>query len=135
MLTFVKLTKILQLPNDCKLFRKLKSYKSKIQTKQHLMNFGLDINLICLILKYLDARLMHFIHKEMRWKLNTHSIYCIFFGYNDKSKAYQLLTTNRPQILTSRDIIFHETHMNSTYNFIQQDDEIEKDSLLDANLF
>ncbi len=76
-----------------------------------------------------------FIHKEMRWKLDTHSIYCIFLGYNDKSKAYRLMTTNGPQILTSRHIIFYETHMKSTYNFIQQDDEFFFKSLLDANLF
>jgi hypothetical protein len=67
---------------------------------------------------------------------SKYTFYLLYvLGYNDKSKAYQLMTTNGPQILTSRDIIFYETHIKSTYNFIQQDDEIEKDSLLDANLF
>jgi hypothetical protein len=85
--------------------------------------------------KIFGCKAYAFIHKETRWKLDTHFIYCIFLSYNDKSKAYRLMITNGPQNLTSKNIIFDETHMKSTYNFIQQDDKMEKDSLLDANLF
>jgi hypothetical protein len=49
--------------------------------------------------------------------------------------AYQLMTTSGHQILTSRDIIFYETHIKFTQNFIQQDDKVEQDSLFDVNLF
>jgi hypothetical protein len=45
------------------------------------------------------------------------------------------MTTNGRQNITSRDIIFYETHINFTQNFIQQDDEVEEDSLFDVNLF
>ncbi len=44
------------------------------------------------------------------------------------------MTTSGCQILTSRDIIFYETHIKFTQNFIQQDDEVEEDSPFDANL-
>ncbi len=45
------------------------------------------------------------------------------------------MTTSGHQILTSRDIIFYETHIKFTQNFIQQDDKVEEDSLFNANLF
>jgi hypothetical protein len=44
------------------------------------------------------------------------------------------MTKSGHQILTLRDIIFCETHINFTQNFIQQD-EVEEDSLFDANFF
>jgi hypothetical protein len=71
-----------------------------------------------------------FIHKETRWKLDTHSIQCIFLGYSEESKAYKLMTTSGEQVLIVRDIIFYETHKKSTHNFIQQNDDIEKDPYL-----
>jgi len=76
-----------------------------------------------------------FIHKETRWKLDTHSIYCIFLGYNDKSKAYRLMTTNGPQILTSRDIIFYETHMKSHITSFNKMMKLKKNPYLMQTFF
>jgi hypothetical protein len=44
------------------------------------------------------------------------------------------MTTSGCQILTSRDIIFYETHIKFKQNCIRQDDEVQEDSPFDANL-
>jgi hypothetical protein len=41
----------------------------------------------------------------MRWNLDRHSIQCIFLGYSDESKAYNLMTTSGCQILISKYVL------------------------------
>ncbi|XP_028089236.1 uncharacterized protein LOC114289666 [Camellia sinensis] len=62
---------------------------------------------------------------ERRSKLDETSEKCIFVGYNNKSKGYQLYSLNKNQIIISRDVLFDE---NASWNW--EEGKIEKQSVL-----
>jgi len=89
--------------DNCILFAKLSPTKANYnETTPYEFWFGHQLNLSHF--KIFGCKFHAFIHKETRWNLDTHSTQCIFLGYNDESKAYNLMTTIGCQVLISKDV-------------------------------
>ncbi len=88
--------------------------------KSHLVNLGLWLNQICQdwgLNKFVKIKffwLLNFvlIQKFHCTKLESHSVECIFLGYNDESKVYMLMKKGSQQVFYSRNVIYHK---NSTF--------------------
>jgi len=61
--------------------------------------------------------------KEIRKKLDSHSIPATFLGYCEQSKAYRLLHNQNKNIIISRDVVFNANLLN--YQSIVENKEKE----------
>jgi len=73
--------------------------------------FGRQANLS--YLNFFGSQAHVLVQKEIRKKLDSHSIPATFLGYYEQSKAYRLLDNQNKNIIISRDVVFNENLLNN----------------------
>jgi hypothetical protein len=65
------------------------------------------VHVLLLVVRF-GCRAYALVHKDNRQKLDSHSIKCIFLGYDAKCKKFQLMKKGSKQIIISRYVVCDE---------------------------